>query len=302
MDRKTLGVRCAMLMNSTSPTQLTDGTLTAQVLTPAYPFGGARLLTLALPTTVDPMGSSGRYFLARCGAQSELERAEGWQIYFRRPLFVAFAEQIPPPSPDAMEETPPIHRWALIVPPGADPGAQWLAELSASAPLNLIGPLGQSFSLRPLARNLLLLTDDDHTPLLLGLIEPLLDRGGKVTLLVRTPTASGHSGADALRAWLPIPVELRLATSDAEWHTHLPETLRWADQVCAALPNAAYPALAAAIRQVRFRLEPDFAQVLVHTPLPCGVGACLACVYPLADGSFTRACVHGPVLELARVG
>jgi dihydroorotate dehydrogenase electron transfer subunit len=36
----------------------------------------------------------------------------------------------------------------------------------------------------------------------------------------------------------------------------------------------------------------------VDADLACGYGACLACVVPLANGSLTRACVHGPVFDL----
>ena len=49
---------------------------------------------------------------------------------------------------------------------------------------------------------------------------------------------------------------------------------------------------------MRLRLESGFALALVESDLACGYGACLACVVPLAGGSLTRACVHGPVFDL----
>jgi dihydroorotate dehydrogenase electron transfer subunit len=130
------------------------------------------------------------------------------------------------------------------------------------------------------------------------LLEQMLDQGGRVTLLLRLDEPL----PDAVRDRLPILVELRLAHDETTWQQQLAETIRWADQVAAALPNAAYPLLAQTIRQRRVRLDRGFAQVFVQADLACGVGACLACTIPLPDGSRTRACVHGPVFDLAVVG
>jgi dihydroorotate dehydrogenase electron transfer subunit len=269
-----------------------DGTLTAIVTQPTIEFGAAHLLTLALPAWEKSTELlSGRYFLARCGTHTDLERAEQWQIYFRRPLFIALCDYA------NFADSTKLARYEVVVPTDSDPGYCWLREQQPGAALNLLGPFGQGFGLRPLTRNLLLVTDDAHLPLVVGLIEPLLNRSGRVTLLLRTAAAP----SEMLRARLPLAVELRLAATADEWQHHLTETVRWADQLCAALSNPAYPALAATIRQLRFRLDNGFAQVLIESDLVCGIGACLACVVPLPDGSHTRACVHGPVFDLSQL-
>jgi dihydroorotate dehydrogenase electron transfer subunit len=77
--------------------------------------------------------------------------------------------------------------------------------------------------------------------------------------------------------------------------------VRWADQLCAALPNHQYAELAHHIRTLRFQFDTTFAQVLVTSDLLCGVGACLACVVSTRNGGFTRACMHGPVFPLASI-
>ena len=59
--------------------------------------------------------------------------------------------------------------------------------------------------------------------------------------------------------------------------------------------------LAEIIRNRRFRLEENYAHMLVRADLACGYGACLACVVPTANGGVTRACVHGPVIDLTRL-
>lgn len=279
-----------------TPALNSDGTITALLAeTVAWP-GATQLITLDLPATLEPSNVSGRYFLARCGAQSELERAEQWSIYLRRALFVTAASHVRRQSQlaDGTTVEEKWGRWQLWVDNPADPGQQWLAQLPVGAPVNLLGPLGQGYQVQPRTRNLLLLATETQAPLLLPLIEPLLDRGGRVTLLLEQTTAAPNT----LLTHLPIPVEVRLAANPAEWQRHLQETVRWADQICAALPGSQYSSLADTIRQRRFRLEASFAQVLVSADLLCGVGACLACVVPLPDGSHTRACVHGPVFDL----
>ena len=96
-------------------------------------------------------------------------------------------------------------RWDLLIPPGNDPGYDWLRTLSPGSTVNLIGPLGQGFSLSPQTRNLLLLTQPDRLAALLPTINEMLDQNGRVTLVLhddqRTnptplagPVAAGRRG------------------------------------------------------------------------------------------------------------
>jgi dihydroorotate dehydrogenase electron transfer subunit len=273
-----------------TPQSLDDGTIDAVVLQPPPPLETTRLMALAIPPVGPDAPVAGRYWLARCGAATPLERAEFWSFVLRRPLFLTTVHTV---WEERNEQS--ITRCEVLLPPALDAAYRWLAERPTGATVNLIGPLGQGFKLQPNARNLLLVTDLARLPICLSLIDQMLDRNGRVTLLLRSET----NDADAIRNRLPLAVELRLATNETQWQQHLGETIRWADQVAAALPNALYPALATHLRSNRTRLEHGFAQVLVEADLACGVGACLACTIPVADGSQTRACVHGPVFDLA---
>ncbi len=251
---------------------------------------------------------AGRYVLARCGAATPTERAEQWQIYLRRPLFFAGRRQMQnidesdQARSEAVSATGMSEKFnnekfdsgEFILPAGNDPGYRWLASQPPGAAINLIGPLGQGFSLGAQHRNLLLLATPDRAPALLPLIDPLLDRGGRITLVLQTDGKTENP----LLPLLPIAVEVRQAKTESEWQRQLQETIAWSDQICAALPMATFQPLADAIRRHRFRLESGFAQVLVEADLVCGVGACLACVVPTPDGGYTRACVHGPVFDL----
>ncbi len=287
------------------PTVNADGTLTAVLEMPARLLYGALWLTLALPrrTQTEQMGAeqaAGRFVLARCGAQSEAERAEQWSIYLRRALYVA----APPQLRGGGESE--IWRFTLPAPAAAgdgnrsegdpsDPGVRWLAERQAGETINLSGPFGSGFVLASLTRRLLLIADPPRLGLVYPLIDEALDRGGQVSLLLLGEAAA--PAAETLRAALPLAVELH-RPAGKEWAVEFDDSLRWADQVCVALAAQELPALAAAVRRTHIRFEPGFAFALVESDLACGYGACLACVVPLANGSLTRACVHGPVFDL----
>lgn len=279
-----------------------DGTWNATVAAPLRPLDGASLLTLRLPAGLAQGNLSGRYFLARCGAQTARERDENWQMYLRRPLFVATQRRAPTENKQEEEgnQTAEVKAvdeeevWELLLPASSDPGYHWVAEQAVGATINLIGPLGQGFALPAHSRHLLLLATTDRAAILLPLLDPILDKGGHVTLVLATTPGNENP----LLPLLPLPVEVRLATTEQEWQKQLTETLPWADQLCAALPATHFQPLADLIRRKRFRLDPGFAQVLIEADLVCGVGACLACIVPIANGGYTRACVHGPVFDL----
>ena len=268
-----------------------DGTITGWVTEAPRALAGQTVLTLALPAGLAHARISGRYFLARCGAQTESERAEHWEIYLRRPLFAV--QRTPLLDPPTGERAEQHDRWLVAVPPSADPGFGWLRTLAPGAALNLIGPLGNGFYLAPATRNLLVIADAARLAPLTALLDAMLDRGGHVTLALR------QGAVDAtLQTQLPVAVEVQTLPSGDAWLTALAAPLRWADQLCLALPASTYIALADAIRGQRLRLESGFAFALVDADLACGYGACLACVVPLGNGGLTRACVHGPVIDL----
>lgn len=268
-----------------------DGTITGWVAEAPRSFAGQTLLTLALPAGLPYTRVSGRYFLARCGAQTAGERAEQWQIYLRRPLFCV--ERSPLIDPLAAERVEEHDLWRVALPANDDPGNAWLCGLAPGATVNLIGPLGNGFFLASTTRNLLVVADVQRLAPLVALLHAALDRGGHVTLALR------QGAVDApLQTQLPVAAEVQTLPPDGDWLAALAEPLRWADQLCLALPAATYPALADAIRRQRMRLESGFAFALVDADLACGYGACLACVVPLGNGGLTRACVHGPVIDL----
>lgn len=284
------------------PTTNADGTITAIVAPPVDSDAYFDQVPLRLPNgAIQFRTGAGRYFLARCGAQSDAERAQAWSLYLRRPLFVA-GSGVPKRSEDSQfGET-----WTFLAPRQTtdrtpDPGYAWLRSLQPGQTVNLIGPLGSGFSLNTRSRNLLLVADTSQGPdwlaLLAPLVNPALDTGRRVTLLLK----QGQSVSPRIIRSLPLPVEIHTAGSIEEWRQLLRTMVKWADQVCAGIAASDISLLAEEIRRERFRIEDGFAQVLVRANLVCGTGACLACVIPLPTGRITRACVHGPVFDLTRL-
>ncbi len=280
-------------MANTLPT-FDDGTFDAAILAPPQPLSAqAARLAVRLPAEAGPL--AGRYFLARCGAQTPEERAERWEIYGRRALFAAG-----PPRPylpgDATE--PSGVAIELLLPLDGDPGHRWLAALPAGAALNLVGPLGRGFpSADGGARNLLLAGDAARAAALLPLVDDALDRGGRVAFVY----LAGADDPAPLIAALPLAVEVHACAGEAALAAALAAALPWADRLCAALPPSLSPLLAEAVRGARLRWDDGFALTLAQADLLCGTGACLACVVPTASGGMTRACVHGPVFDLKRL-
>ncbi|HRA66305.1 MAG TPA: hypothetical protein PL187_09815 [Caldilinea sp.] len=274
----------------TLPAWHDGGNLTALV-TPLQDVAGSLLLSAALPAGVSRARLAGRYFLARCVEPSPWARAHDWTLYRRRPLFVAGWRP-------ATAEAAQVERWLLTSAARGDAGVHWLAARPEGAAVNLIGPLGNGFVLPPRARHLAIVSEPARVAALLPLLHEMLDRGGRTVILLQ------GSGAipPALRDLLPFAAEVQQVAADDGWQERLQDALGWADVAATALPASALPEVLQAVRTVRLRVERDFVQALVDVQLVCGYGACHACLTPLGNGRWTRACVHGPVFDLADLG
>jgi dihydroorotate dehydrogenase electron transfer subunit len=273
---------------ATAPSRNVDGTIDAVVTIPTQAAGANRLISLLLPVGIETAHLAGRFFLARCGAHSVVDQPGNWQFYLRRPLFAVSVRNYPDRVQVDVTSSPHTQD---------DPGFEWLTMREAGERVNLIGPLGNGFRLPTHSRSLLLVADLARMALLLPLVDEMLDRGGKVVLLVQMQSGGDADQIKPLIDRLPLAAEVQRAAPGAEWQAALAQLIPWADHVCIALPQTETTALVAQMRRLRFRLNEGFGQLLVETDLACGWGSCLACIVPLGNGSHTRACVHGPVMD-----
>ncbi|MFN8568706.1 MAG: hypothetical protein U0Z44_14600 [Kouleothrix sp.] len=116
------------------------------------------------------------------------------------------------------------------------------------------------------------------------------DRRGSDGLLAGQPSIAraGEQCEQARQRAAAVPIAQRRAH---------PRRLAGPIRSCAALPAAQLPALAEAIRAVKYRWERGFASVLLEGPLICGVGACNVCATKLRNGT-RMLCSDGPVFDM----
>jgi dihydroorotate dehydrogenase electron transfer subunit len=182
-------------------------------------------------------------------------------------------------------------------------GTAWLAARAPGEALDLLGPLGQGFSLPARASNVLLVAGGMGIAPLVAVAEGALGQGCAVVLALGARTAAELYPASLL----PPEVELHLATDDGSSGRRATVVdllrdaelglLHWADRLMGCGPRPMLAELAAAVRAGRLRWRAGFAQVSLEERMACGVGACLGCVVPTRKG-YRRVCRDGPVFDL----
>lgn len=240
----------------------------------------------------------GQYLLVRCSAPGSHDPL------LRRPLFVAAAEEA-------------IGQIGLLYAPD-DRGLAWLARGGPGDEVDVIGPFGEPLALDRGTRTVLLVGQGPGLAALLLLARQTVRRGGSVALLAGAhdtellpppfllPNEIEYQSilGDVTNLLQPPPPSLparKKKQAAPQPGPALANTLiNWADQVCAALPVADAPALAAAVAQAKLRWERGFAQVLLDGPLVCGVGACGVCGLDTRRG-HRLLCSNGPTFDLRDV-
>lgn len=231
-------------------------------------------------------GHSGQFYLLRC--------ADPLAAYLRRPLFAAALS----------DARPPLLQFTLSVHQLSDPGWAWVAGQQVGDTLEVLGPLGRGFQVPAIARNVLLVGQDEGQSLLHHLAFELAGQDHNVALAVEAPSRR------RLQPDRPLPpsTELLIATRDGSaghkgsLFEVLDSLLGWADAVCAVGNRAFLQQLKMRLQEIRLMLSPEFAQGLViDTPLHfCGVGVCTYCLVRTQTGP-RLACSDGPVFDLAEL-
>jgi dihydroorotate dehydrogenase electron transfer subunit len=174
----------------------------------------------------------------------------------------------------------------------------WLANRQTGDRLDVIGVLGNSFTVAPKATNLFLVAGGIGVAPLMMLAEEAIGMGRNVTFLMGAAEAEGLLPASRF----PSSVEYHVATDDGSrghrgYVTDLvPPFVRWADQIFACGPEPMYRSLKQALQPHRIAGNPT-AQVSTERPMACGFGACLGCTVETRRGQVAS-CVHGPVFDL----
>ena len=234
---------------------------------------GTRLVWLDAPE-IAKSAKSGQFVMVRC--------AEDHDPLLRRPL--------------SIHKTDGSGGVALLF-EVVGRGTSWLSERAEGDSVDLVGPLGNGFFVKPDAKDLLLVAGGIGIAPLAFLAEEASRVGKKVTALLGARGASHPFPA----CQFPKGASVVKATEDGSQGRRglvtglIDEYIEQADQVFACGPAAMYKAMAG-----MDCLRGKSVQVSLEERMACGVGACYGCTVKTTEG-LKQVCHDGPVFELADI-
>jgi len=233
---------------------------------------GVYLLWLDCPS-IASQARPGQFVMVRCG--------EGIEYQLRRPLSIH------------QQEDNKISLLFNVV----GMGTQWLSERRGGQKIDLLGALGNGYSIYPDVKNLLLVAGGIGIAPLVFMANEAINKGKRVTLLMGASTA-GQLYPSKL---LPAGVRLLTATEDGSAGDKgmitdlLPDFSGEADQLFACGPLAVYKTMA---RMPELKDKP--VQISLEVRMGCGLGICYGCTVKTKNG-LRQVCKDGPIFNLEEV-
>ena len=230
---------------------------------------GAHLIWLDCPQIASP-ARPGQFAMVRCG--------EDFEYPLRRPLSIHQRDG---------------NKLALLF-NIVGKGTQWLSECQAGDELDLLGPLGNGFSIQSTAKNILLVAGGIGIAPLVFLAQQALSKGQSVTLLLGASTARQLYPERLLSP----KVNLITATEDGTASKkgmitdYLPDFIGSADQIFACGPMPMYQTMA---RMPELSNKP--VQISLEVRMGCGLGICYGCTIKTKSG-LRQVCQDGPIFDL----
>ncbi len=230
---------------------------------------GVYLMWLEPPQIASP-AQPGQFVMVRCGEELEFQ--------LRRPLSIHQLDE---------------KRLALLF-NVVGKGTQRLSQCQAGDNLDLLGPLGNGFTIHPGSQNLLLVAGGIGIAPLVFLAQQALSQGYSVTLLLGAPTAPQLYPQHLL----PPEVSLITATEDETAGKKgmitdlLPDFTSRADQVFVCGPTSMYQTMATQKLQ---KTKP--VQISLEVRMGCGLGICYGCTVK-TKSELKQVCKDGPVFDL----
>jgi dihydroorotate dehydrogenase electron transfer subunit len=173
-------------------------------------------------------------------------------------------------------------------------GTHWLSQCQAGDKLDLLGPLGNGFSIYPGSQNLLVVAGGIGIAPLVFLAQKASKLGCSVRLLLGAQTKSQLYPKNLL------PPEVKLITTTEDGTSGkkglvtdiLPDYIEGADQIFACGPPSMYQSMAA---QKLLKKKP--VQISLEVRMGCGLGVCYGCTVKTKSG-LKQVCKDGPVFDL----
>jgi len=248
----------------------------ARVIQRTVPMAGAFELVLD-----DPIGASA----ARPGQFFQLG-VEAPHAILRRPYSVAWTE-------------PATGRLGVIF-NVVGAGSRWLATRDHGDAIDLLGPLGQGFTVEAGSRPAVCVAGGLGVAAFPALVNALVQRGRRVVVLHGARTSSQLLPASRFEG-----ADVRTATNDgtAGRHGTVLDLLATVSLSEADLFACGPTPMLCGLIDAAGRLEVPLAriQIALETPMGCGVGTCLGCVTPRRGGSYLLTCTDGPCIRADRV-
>ncbi len=176
-------------------------------------------------------------------------------------------------------------------------GTHWLAQCQVGDNIDLLGPLGNGYSIHSESHKLLLLAGGIGIAPLRFLTDEALRRECSVRLLLGASTATQLYP----KHLLPSGIEFSIVTEDETAGEKgmitefIPEYIDWADQVFACGPTEMYRDMAR--RKQDLKLEGKPVQISLEVRMGCGRGICYGCTLE-TRGGLKQVCQDGPVFDL----
>jgi dihydroorotate dehydrogenase electron transfer subunit len=238
----------------------------ARVTTNSQPMAQAHLLWLEAPGIASQV-KPGQFVMARCGESDEHPLRRPFSIHQREGDKIALLFNI------------------------VGGGTQWLSQRTSGDELDLLGPLGNGFSIHKDSKKLLLVVGGMGIAPMGFLADEAIKRGLSVKLLY------GASTAAQLYPNLP-NVKTITATEDGSEGKKgmatdlLPDFVTDADQILACGPLAMYQTMTKMPE-----LKNRSAQISLEVRMGCGLGVCYGCTVKTKNG-LKQVCQDGPIFEL----
>ena len=163
--------------------------------------------------------------------------------------------------------------------------------------LSIIGPVGKPYRFRQKLRNILLIAYNTTPAALLLMLPPLLAKQVSITLVLMGSAKQYESNH------LPEEVEVLQADDNLTW-PDMVMTLGWADQVFVLVGQGdeagCFSDIMQLMRERHSDIPANYVFGVVERDLPCGVGACHACVLNLR-GAQKLQCTDGPAFDLTEL-
>jgi dihydroorotate dehydrogenase electron transfer subunit len=176
-------------------------------------------------------------------------------------------------------------------------GTHLLSRRQTGDKIDILGPLGNGYSIAPTSHNILLVGGGIGVAPLPFLAHFAQERGCSVTLLLGANTACQLCPSHLL----PPGIDLVITTEDGTVGYKgmvtdlLPEYIDSVDQVFACGPSSMYRAMAK-----MSVLKDKLVQISLEVRMGCGLGVCYGCTVKTKQG-LKQVCKDGPIFELSDI-